>query len=123
MSTKSVKREAFYHSTEWRKCSEAFRREKHFTCEMCGKEGWLVHHKQPLTDETADDPDIALNFDNLMLLCNSCHDAIHHKLKGKGSGKEKHVLAKFGPDGSVIVSDNDHKPVKKTTPRYPYLKK
>ena len=118
MGTKSVKREAFYHSTEWRKCSEAFRREKHFTCEMCGKEGWLVHHKQPLTDETVDDPDIALNFDNLMLLCSSCHDAIHHRLKGKGSAKEKNVLAKFGPDGSVIVSDNDHKTVlNRPTPR------
>ena len=62
MAASSEKREAFYHSPEWRKCQAAFKKEKHFTCEMCGKAGWLVHHKVPLDDENVDNPNIALGF-------------------------------------------------------------
>jgi 5-methylcytosine-specific restriction endonuclease McrA len=105
MAASSEKREAFYHSPEWRKCQAAFKREKHFTCEMCGKAGWLVHHKVPLDDENVDNPNIALGFDNLMLLCPSCHDAIHHRLKGHGRPNVQHHKVKFDKNGNVVVED------------------
>lgn len=105
MSALTPKREAFYQSTKWRNCAKGFRAYKHHTCEKCGNAGWLVHHIVPLTDETVDDPDIALNYDNLMLLCKSCHDAIHHHLKGHGGECSRHVNVKFDASGNVIVSD------------------
>ena len=34
-----------------------------------------VHHKIPLTSETVKDPKVALNWENLELLCKTCHDS------------------------------------------------
>ena len=108
MSAASPKREAFYQSTTWRKCAKDLRALRHHTCEKCGKPGWLVHHIVPLTDETVDDSNIALNPDNLMLLCSSCHDAIHHHIKGHGSKGSRHVDLKFDANGNAIVSEKEH---------------
>jgi len=41
--------------------------------------GEIVHHKIHLTPENIHDPKIALNFDNLQLLCRDCHGKIHAK--------------------------------------------
>ena len=40
-----------------------------------------MHHKIPLTPENVTDPDITLNWDNLMLLCRDCHAAVHKPQK------------------------------------------
>lgn len=46
-------------------------------CEKCDAIGTEVHHKIRLTPENVNDPEISLNQDNLMLLCNECHNKEH----------------------------------------------
>lgn len=84
---RSPARTRFYNSTAWRKASKAYAQSKCYICEACGNK-YLdpsikpitkqlhVHHKIELTDENLDDPSIALNEDNFMLLCLHCHNQI-----------------------------------------------
>lgn len=68
----------FYKSKAWRDCREAFFISKHGLCERCGRPGKIVHHKEILTPENINNPDITLNWDNLELLCQDCHNKEHH---------------------------------------------
>ena len=96
--------ESFYVSWVWRKCRKAFAESKGNLCERCLKRGVInpgtkeqpleVHHKVPLNADNVKDPNIALGWDNLELLCKQCHD------------EEKQRRAKrwkIGPDGRVIL--------------------
>lgn len=72
----------FYGTQAWKDCRAAYRKKMRGLCELCLKEGKLtagvmVHHKEPLTPETMNDPNIALNFDNLQLLCREHHAQAH----------------------------------------------
>jgi len=74
--------EAFYTSREWRKRRKKFLEERDGLCEICLSNGLIepavhVHHKVPITSENLDDPRITLSFDNLMALCEECHQAQH----------------------------------------------
>ena len=76
--------EAFYVSWRWRKCRKEFAASKGNLCEKCLARGIIeagskdrpleVHHKVPLTAENVNDPKVALNWDNLQLLCKDCHE-------------------------------------------------
>lgn len=86
MPTSSKKRDRFYHSTAWAKAKQAKKMQARGICERCGKAGYEVHHKIPLTDENVDDPNISLNLENLELLCTACHNAARdeeERAKGK----------------------------------------
>lgn len=37
-----------------------------------------MHHRIWLTPENINDPSVSLNFDNLELLCQDCHNKEHH---------------------------------------------
>ena len=57
-------------------------RSKGGLCEVCwskgiAKAGEIVHHKQPLNPDNINDPDIALGWENLQLVCRECHAAAH----------------------------------------------
>ena len=72
----------FYKSTAWMKCARAYKKEKGGLCERCLADGLIrpgeeVHHKIRLTPENLSDPAIALNWDNLELLCKDCHIKEH----------------------------------------------
>jgi 5-methylcytosine-specific restriction endonuclease McrA len=69
----------FYNSKEWIKCREAFKQSKFGICERCGMPGEEVHHKEHLTPENINDPYITLSFENLELLCSSCHSIEHNR--------------------------------------------
>ena len=76
--------ERFYTTTAWRKCRESFLISRGRLCEECLAKGLIVpaehvHHKTPITPETVDDPRITLSHDNLMALCESCHQEKHRK--------------------------------------------
>ena len=81
----STEIDAFYVSWRWRKCRIAFAKSKGNICEECLARGIIeagskdrpleVHHKIPLTPENIHDPKVTLNWDNLQLLCKTCHEA------------------------------------------------
>jgi len=69
----------FYNSKIWRDTQKLYKQSKFGVCERCGRPHieMIVHHKVYLTPENIIDPDIALNFDNLELLCIVCHNKEH----------------------------------------------
>ena len=72
----------FYKSYAWRTCKSGYAASKNYLCERClaaGKyiPGKIVHHKIPLTPDNIDDPNITLNWGNLELLCQDCHNKEH----------------------------------------------
>lgn len=67
----------FYRTQAWREVRQAYYISQHGICERCGNAGLIVHHKIELTPENIGNPDITLNWDNLELLCQACHNAEH----------------------------------------------
>ena len=73
----------FYNSPAWKHTREAYKAYQRGLCERCLAKGLynpgeLVHHRIPLTPRNIYDPNIALSFSNLELLCRDCH-ALAHK--------------------------------------------
>ena len=77
---------SFYMSRAWVKCRKGYAASKGGLCERCWSKGLIVpgeevHHKIRLTPENISDPAIALNWDNLELLCKNCHLEEHSKTR------------------------------------------
>lgn len=73
----------FYDSTAWKKCKRSYISKVHGLCERCGEPGYIVHHKKYLTPNNINNPDVALNHDNLEYLCLACHNKEHNFDKKK----------------------------------------
>lgn len=76
--------EKFYKSTAWQNCRDAYASSKHYLCEECMKKGIytpgeIVHHRIHISPSNIDDPSITLSWDNLQLLCRSCHERVHRQ--------------------------------------------
>lgn len=74
----------FYRSTTWHRTRELYIDSVDGLCERCRAAGLytpgkIVHHKIYLDDIKLQDPEIALSFDNLELLCQDCHNKEHMK--------------------------------------------
>ena len=87
----------FYQSPEWVKCRRAYIAYSGGLCERCKAKGIIqagrvVHHKIHLTAENYTRPEISLSFQNLELLCQSCHEEEHR-------GKRRYS---FTEDGMVV---------------------
>lgn len=52
--------------------------------------GEIVHHKVHLTPENINNPEVALSFRNLQLVCRQCHAEIH------GKKKKRYKVDEFG---------------------------
>lgn len=113
----------FYASKAWNDLRKLRILETNGRCERCGKDcsddlSKLVgHHKKHLTDETLNDPAIALNPDNIEVLCMRCHNVEHERTFGSKrrqvflvygpplSGKTTYVLQHAGPDDLIVDLD------------------
>ena len=87
----------FYGSRAWQDCRKAYAKSVGGLCESCLARGLVVpgvqvHHKTPITPDNIGNPDVTLNWDNLMLLCKACHDAQHTQRRYA-----------VGPDGELII--------------------
>lgn len=94
----------FYNSGAWKECRTAYKSYRHHLCERCLKRGLIVpgvivHHKVRISPDTINDPAVALNFDNLELLCRSCHDAEHDEERKAG-------LRKHGKHDRYVIDEN-----------------
>lgn len=72
----------FYRSAAWKKTREAYAASKGGLCERCLAMGLIspgeeVHHRIRLTPDNLSDPEIALSWTNLELLCRECHKKEH----------------------------------------------
>ena len=77
-----LNRKQFYSSKAWQDCRNAYAKSKRNLCEVClskglYKYGEIVHHKTHLNDDNFSDPSVAMNWDNLQLLCRDCHAKMH----------------------------------------------
>ena len=79
----------FYGTQQWRRARETYLRSVGGLCERCLKKGLIVpaahvHHIKRLTASTVDDPEITTGFNNLMALCERCHEEEHQKFTHGG---------------------------------------
>lgn len=93
----------FYKTRAWKECRAAYLHKVNGLCELCMERGIIkpadiVHHKIHLTDETARDPAIALNFENLQAVCIDCHNALHFR---KAPKKRYEII-----DGKVVIGED-----------------
>lgn len=72
----------FYRSDQWKIARAMKIAAVGGRCEKCGAIGTEVHHIIHLTPENVIDAEISLNQENLMLLCNECHNKEHGRFEG-----------------------------------------
>lgn len=118
--------DGFYSSKAWIKCrnyviSCALERDGALYCSTCGREilgagEAILHHIKPLDDSTVNDPDIALNPENLTIVCRDCHNAEHEKgaaisrekrvyiVYGGTNSQREHHIYKHATDGAIVLS-------------------
>ena len=99
----------FYKGKAWKDVRSAVWDRAHGLCERCAEKGEVkpadvVHHKVPLNAVNMNDPDIALNPDKLVALCDECHTEVHQEL---GIGAMNGSLAEeprvgFDSEGNVV---------------------
>lgn len=82
----------FYKSKVWRDVRQTILMRDSYLCQHCGKPASEVHHIKHLTEDNIYDPSVALNPDNLVSLCWSCHRAEHKADDGMGR-----ILAEQNP--------------------------
>ncbi len=77
--------ESFYKSKAWKETRKAYAKSVGGLCERClrrgeYKPGVIVHHKIHLDPENITNPEVALDWNNLELLCRDCHGEEHQKI-------------------------------------------
>ena len=99
--------EWFYNGVAWKGCREAYLQSKGYLCERCAEEDKLiiadvVHHKIYLTPDNIRDQSIALSWDNLEAICQTCHNREHHP---------RAVKPRYGfdDDGNIIPPNQNPK--------------
>ena len=76
----------FYGTPAWKATRLAYAKSCGGLCERClsrgiYKAGEIVHHKMHMTPANMHDPNVALNWNNLQLLCRDCHALMHKPTK------------------------------------------
>ena len=69
----------FYLSDAWRKTRKAFLEYRGGLCERCKSVGEIAHHRIYITPQNIHDTHITLDWNNLELLCQDCHNKEHSK--------------------------------------------
>ena len=68
---------AFYKSMGWQKCRDAYIQSVFGLCERCQRPGDILHHKELLTPQNINDPNVTLAWESLQYLCQECHNREH----------------------------------------------
>ena len=67
----------FYNSIEWRTLSARYMQDVGYRCEKCKTMASQVHHIKAI--QTPDGWELRLDYDNLELLCTTCHNKEHNR--------------------------------------------
>jgi len=83
-----VNLKSFYSSKAWRELTYLLKVERGGRCERCGYRPLhfsrlIGHHKKHLTELTVGDSSIALNPDNIEIICFKCHNKEHRRFGNK----------------------------------------
>ena len=75
-------KQAFYNTPAWKHTRQAYASSVGGLCERCLRfgrysPGVIVHHIKHLTAENLSNPEIALDWSNLELVCRECHKELH----------------------------------------------
>ena len=95
----SAELQRFYASKRWRDLRNVLVVERRGVCDRCGKDfsddtsKLIAHHKEHLTDETLKDPSIAVDPQNIEIVCQKCHAHYHAE---RGATKKKQVFIVYG---------------------------
>ena len=92
---------SFYSSKRWQDCRNGYARSVGFLCENClrrgvYKPGDIVHHRIEIDPININNPEVALNWNNLELLCRECHAEAHDERK-----KNRRYI--IGDGGEIII--------------------
>lgn len=96
---------SFYKSTAWKSKRRNILRRDDYRCQECKRYGksitaTTVHHIEPLKDK----PELRLEGNNLISLCNKCHEGMHNRdtntltplgvewVRRKNSGRRKEYI-------------------------------
>ena len=79
---------AFYHQAAWKKVRDNYIKSVGGLCEDCLAKGiytpaTCVHHVEELTELTVTNPEKAYGYENLMALCDRCHNIRHGRSRDK----------------------------------------
>lgn len=79
----------WYGTQQWRKARKAYWAKVGGLCERCLAKGLYtpaaqVHHIKPLKPEDLSNPALTTGFNNLMALCERCHEEEHNKFTHGG---------------------------------------
>lgn len=117
---------AFYNSRRWQACRTSYIGKRMSIdggrCERCVEkfnngeitegeiqQGFILHHKIPLTEQTIRNPYITLNEDNLQYVCKDCHDEFegHGLNQGNRTNHETKIKlkCKFDEDGLPLLRE------------------
>ena len=75
--TRDPKYVRFYNSLEWRTLSAKYMQDKGYRCESCNSMATQVHHVKAI--QTPEGWELRLDYDNLELVCTSCHNDRHKR--------------------------------------------
>ena len=96
-SAKGPRVEAFYHSRRWTRARKAAILASGGVCQRCGiRRARIVHHIVPLTEQNVDDPAISIALDNMLALCQPCHNVVH---AAYDTGRRPDIVVRA--DGSI----------------------
>ena len=88
---------AFYNSLQWKKIRAFVLTRDFYMCKVCGAaHAKIVHHIRELTPMNIGDASISMNTDNLITVCEQCHDEIHSR------NHRQEARCRFDAEGNVL---------------------
>ena len=97
----------FYNSKKWKDIRNAYFQYRYGLCELCERPGQEVHHKIHLTATNMNDNNITSNWENLQLLCRTCHGEEHEKAYNMRKSKYRKIRntrqdTEFDSEGNLV---------------------
>ena len=96
--------EKFYKSKKWKTKRQSILRRDEYICRECKRYGkttpaTTVHHILPLEQR----PDLKLNSQNLISLCNECHNQMHDRNTNELTEKGKQWVERVFKNTKIMI--------------------